>query len=254
MSATLEARGVSRHFGGLVAVHDVSLSVTPNCIHAVIGPNGAGKSTLVRILAGEIAPSSGQLFLGEAEITRTSQQRRSHLGIARSFQHAQLFGTMTALENCRVATQSRAPHAWSWLVASTRYRDQIEAAQAVLATVGLAERANHVAASLSHGEQRQLEIAVALATNPVVLLLDEPLAGMGHNEAQHMIELIGRLASSCAILMVEHDMDAVFSLADVLTVMVDGAVIAHGTPEAVRSNARVQLAYLGEAGALVGPS
>ena len=241
----LVATALGRRFGGLVAVDDVSLSLAPKTVHAVIGPNGAGKSTLVNLLSGELRPSTGTIRLGALDITHWPSHRIAQHGVARSFQHTNVFGAFSAFENCRLAAQSHHSNFGRWFKPAERYGDWNVAADAALAIVGLAARAGIVASALSHGERRALEIAMALATQPAVLLLDEPLAGMGPEESAHIVALLKRLAADHAILLVEHDMDAVFALADRLTVMVNGRILASGTPEAIRANADVQRAYLG---------
>lgn len=247
----LRACGLTRRFGGLLAVHAVDLTVHTGQIHAVIGPNGAGKSTLINLLAAELPPSAGSIMLDtgpgstHALAGRTADQV-SHLGIGRSFQKTNIFTGFTVLENVRLAAQSRRPRFWQVWKAASAWTDTRDCAWAALQMTGLTARADIMAAHLSHGEQRQLEIAMCLATAPTVLLLDEPLAGMGHEEALRMIELIAQLRRDHAIVLVEHDMDAVFAVADQLTVMVDGAVIASGPPARIRADAAVQAAYLGE--------
>jgi branched-chain amino acid transport system ATP-binding protein len=241
----LAATALGRRFGGLVAVDDVTLSLAPKTVHAVIGPNGAGKSTLVNLLSGELRPSTGTIRLGALDITHWPSHRIAQHGVARSFQHTNVFATFSAFENCRLAAQSHHRNFGRWFKPAERYGDWNAAAEAALAIVGLGARASIAAAALSHGERRALEIAMALATQPTVLLLDEPLAGMGPEESAHIVSLLKRLASDHAILLVEHDMDAVFALADRLTVMVNGRILASGTPEAIRANAEVQRAYLG---------
>jgi branched-chain amino acid transport system ATP-binding protein len=241
----LAATALGRRFGGLVAVDDVSLSLAPKTVHAVIGPNGAGKSTLVNLLSGELRPSTGTIRLGALDITDWPSHRVAQHGVARSFQHTNVFGAFSAFENCRLAAQSHHRNFGRWFKPAERYGDWNVAADAALAIVGLAARAGIAAAALSHGERRALEIAMALATHPSVLLLDEPLAGMGPEESAHIVALLKRLAADHAILLVEHDMDAVFALADRLTVMVNGRILATGAPEAIRANAEVQRAYLG---------
>lgn len=245
----LEALTLSKYFGGLAAVDQVSLEVGVGMLHAVIGPNGAGKSTLVNMLSGDLLPSSGSVFFRDRDISRLPPERRSHLGIGRSYQKTNIFPGFSALENCRLAAQSRQPHPFNWLRPALSYPGVVERARRALKQVGLDQRADEIALALSHGEQRQLEIAMCLATDPQLLLLDEPLAGMGTEESQKMVELIAGLAESHAILLVEHDMDAVFQLAKVLTVMVDGKVLASGAPEEIRANRQVQIAYLGGDGA-----
>ncbi|HKY07849.1 MAG TPA: ABC transporter ATP-binding protein, partial [Candidatus Binatia bacterium] len=214
-------------------------------LHAVIGPNGAGKTTLINLLSGDLPASSGTILFRGTEISGFAPERRSRLGIGRSYQKTNIFPAFTAFENCRLAAQSRAPRALNCLRDAHSYRDIMQHAEHALQAVGLADRRNLPALALSHGEQRQLEIAMCLATAPQLLLLDEPLAGMGTEESIKMIALIGKLAASHAILLVEHDMDAVFQLAKVLTVMANGKVLATGAPAEIRANREVQVAYLG---------
>jgi branched-chain amino acid transport system ATP-binding protein len=225
----LSAKNLTKRFGGLAAVNDVSIDLVRGQIHAVIGPNGAGKSTLTNLLSGDLPLTSGHIHLDGENITGWSMERISRRGLGRSFQKTNVFLPLSVFENVRLAA----------------HFDLAQTKQAIR----LAKLEHHtqtIAASMSHGEQRQLEIAMCLAGNPSVLLLDEPLAGMGVAEAERMIELLHSLKDNHAILLVEHDMDAVFALADVLTVMVDGRVIATGTPTAIRADAKVQAAYLGE--------
>ncbi|MCC6473415.1 MAG: ABC transporter ATP-binding protein [Burkholderiales bacterium] len=242
----LVATGLTRQFGGLTAVAGVSLELAHGVVHAVIGPNGAGKSTLANMLAGELRPSAGSIRYAGREISQLSADRRSRMGIGRSYQTTNVVRDFSALENCRLAAQSREPHAFNWLRSARSYRGIVEAAERSLEAVGLAQRAAVPAGHLSHGEQRQLEIAMCLATRPRVLLLDEPLAGMGAEESVSMIELLRAIAAEHAVLLIEHDMDAVFALAGVLTVMASGAVLDSGEPARVRANPAVQEAYLGE--------
>ena len=242
----LQVRDLSKHFGGLAAVDGVSLAVRTGELHAVIGPNGAGKSTLINLLSGELHASAGQIVFRGRDIGALAPERRSRLGIGRSFQKTNIFPSFTALENCRLAAQSRAPRPWHWLRDALSYEMIMAQARRALAAVQLQDRAGDLALALSHGEQRQLEIAMCLATEPQLLLLDEPLAGMGTEESQRMVQLIAKLSTSHAILLVEHDMDAVFQLAQTLTVMVDGRLLASGRPEQIRANHEVQVAYLGE--------
>jgi len=242
----LQARNLTKHFGGLVAVDDVSLAVCPGQLHALIGPNGAGKSTLINLLSGELRASSGQIIFQGREIGRLAPEQRSRIGIGRSYQKTNIFPSFTALENCRLAAQSRQPRPLAWWRDARGYESVMVKAQQALAAVSLSQRAGDLAFGLSHGEQRQLEIAMCLATEPRLLLLDEPLAGMGTEESLRMIELIKRLSANHAILLIEHDMDAVFQLAQVLTVMVDGRLLASGTPEEIRADRAAQAAYLGE--------
>jgi branched-chain amino acid transport system ATP-binding protein len=244
--ALLSAHELTKHFGGLTAVNKVSLQLFKGRIHAVIGPNGAGKSTLTNLLSGDITPSSGSVMLGERDITGHASERVSRAGVGRSFQKTNIFPSFTVWENTRLAAQSRKPMAAA-LWRNVKHAEATNAlAERALALAELSSRKDQLASALSHGEQRQLEIAMTLATEPTVLLLDEPLAGMGAEEAARMVTLLQRLKLDHAMLLIEHDMDAVFSLADELTVMVNGTVIATGTPEQVRANAQVQAAYLGE--------
>jgi branched-chain amino acid transport system ATP-binding protein len=243
----LQVRGLCKNFGGLAAVHNVSLGLSIGEVHAIIGPNGAGKTTLINLLSGDLPASAGRILLRGAEISHLAPERRSRLGIGRSYQKVNVFGDFSALENCRLAAQSREPHPLNWFKDAASYAGLMENAQRALCAVGLAHRVDAVAATLSHGEQRQLEIAMSLATDPQLLLLDEPLAGLGTEESLDMVTLIGRLAASHAVLLVEHDMDAVFRLARTLTVMVDGSILASGAPETIRANRQVQDAYLGSA-------
>ncbi len=246
MSETiLQVRELCKGFGGLAAVDHVSLDVKTGELHAVIGPNGAGKTTLIDLLAGDLRATSGSILFRGDEISDLTPEQRSLQGIGRSYQKTNIFPGFSALENCRLAAQSRVPHALNWLRDALSYDDVLRHARSALGSVNLSARVNDLALELSHGEQRQLEIAMCLATQPQLLLLDEPLAGMGAEESQKMIELIRRLAESHAVLLVEHDMDAVFQLADLLTVMVDGRVLASGTPKEIRANRDVQTAYLG---------
>ena len=236
---------LTRHFGGLTAVREVSLAAYMGQVHAVIGPNGAGKSTLVNLLSGDLAPSAGRVRLGGVDITGLPAHRISQLGVGRSYQKTNIFLPFSVFENCRLAVQSRLPSSMRFLKSASAYHEVNAAAQAALADAGLQGRGGVAAAALSHGEQRQLEIAMTLATRPSVLLLDEPLAGMGAEESARMVALLRRLRDKHAILLIEHDMDAVFSLADTLTVMVDGSVLESGPPEQIRASRAVQMAYLG---------
>lgn len=246
MSAALfEARGLTRRFGALVAVSEVSVALFEGEIHAVIGTNGAGKSTLINLLSGELPPSSGEVLLDGQDVTRWPQPKLAHAGIGRSYQRNNIFLPLTVFENCRLAAQSRVQRPWAWWESAQTCRTSTERARASIERAGLAAVAARTAASLSHGQKRQLEIAMCLATEPRVLLLDEPLAGMGPEESHRMLDLLRSLKTGHAILLVEHDMDAVFAVADRITVMVNGAVIATGTPGEVRTNRDVQAAYLG---------
>jgi branched-chain amino acid transport system ATP-binding protein len=241
----LAAQGLSRNFGGLAAVRNVSIELRHGELHAVIGPNGAGKSTLVNLLSGHLRPSAGAIQLAGREVAGEPCWRMTRLGVGRSFQRTNIFTSFSVLENVRLAAQAVGLPASRLLRAAHKEKSVIDAARGALERVGLAGSEHRITGTLSHGEQRQLEIAMALAANPKVLLLDEPLAGMGPEESERMIRLLKGLAQEHAILLVEHDMDFVFAVADWMTVMVDGAVLAAGRPEAVRTNAEVQRAYLG---------
>jgi branched-chain amino acid transport system ATP-binding protein len=242
----LVARNLTKRFGGLAAVNEVSLDVHQGAIHAVIGPNGAGKSTLTNLLSGDLQPTSGSITLLGQAITGWAPERISRSGLGRSYQKTNIFQPFTVWENVRLAAQSREPHAARWLKLASGFASNNERAANALEMAGLTARRDAIAATISHGEQRQLEIAMTLATGPRVLLLDEPLAGMGTAEAERMVQLLLKLKPQHAIMLVEHDMDAVFALADQLTVMVNGQVIASGSPAQVRADANVQSAYLGE--------
>ena len=244
--ALLSARQLTRRFGGQAAVNDVTLDLWRARIHAVIGPNGAGKSTLTNLLSGDLVPTTGSVTLAGRDVTGWSPERISRAGLGRSYQKTNIFLPFTVWENIRLAAQSRTPHAAGWLRLAGRVAAANERAERALELAGLQERRHHIAGAASHGEQRQLEIAMTLATDPQVLLLDEPLAGMGTAEAERMVALLLRLKQEHAMMLVEHDMDAVFTLADHLTVMVNGQVIASGTPAQVRADPSVQSAYLGE--------
>ena len=242
----LSVAGLSKYFGGLAAVSDVSLDLAMGEVHAVIGPNGAGKTTLINLLSGDLAPSSGSVRYEGRDIAGFPAHRIARLGIGRSYQKTNIFLEFSVFENCRLAAQAHLAGLGGFFRPARAYGEVNDAASRALALAGLAAREDAIAAALSHGEQRQLEIAMTLATSPRVLLLDEPLAGMGAEEAQRITALVKRLAADHAVLLVEHDMDAVFSVASRLTVMVNGRVLESGAPEAVRRSKAVQEAYLGE--------
>ena len=244
--AALRTQGLTRRFGGLVAVNDVSLECHAGRPHAVIGPNGAGKTTLINLLSGDLAPSDGRVLMGGRDVTGLPAHRISQLGVGRSYQRSNVFMGFSVFENCRLAAQSRLPSSMRFVRPAARYEEVNAAAERALHLTDLKSQKGKTAAALSHGERRQLEVAMTLATAPSVLLLDEPLAGMGAEEAARMVELLRRLAAGHALLLVEHDMDAVFALAATLTVMVDGRVLASGAPAQIRANPQVQEAYLGE--------
>lgn len=242
----LAATGVTRRFGGLTAVNDVSLTLARGQVHAVIGTNGAGKSTLINILSGELAPSSGQVMLGGRDITPWRQPQRARAGLGRSYQRSTLFPELSVFENCRLTAQAARQRFWHWWRPASDCRRSAELAHHALERTGLADDAARPAGLLPHGRKRQLEIAMCLAGEPRVLLLDEPLAGMGPEETDRILDLLQSLKAGHAILLVEHDMDAVFRIAETITVMVNGTAIASGAPADIRANADVRTAYLGE--------
>jgi branched-chain amino acid transport system ATP-binding protein len=250
--ALLEIEGLSKRFGGVVASDAISLNVPPGELHAVIGPNGAGKTTLIGQLAGELAPDAGRIRFEGRDVTALPTWRRSQLGLARSFQITSLFLDFTALDNVALAVQAHAGHSFQFWRPARREDSLREPARAALARVGLASRADVLVSKLSHGEHRQLEIAMALATNPRMLLLDEPMAGMGPEESARMVTMLRELKRQLTILLIEHDMEAVFALADRITVLVYGRIIASDAPEAIRANEEVRQAYLGEQEAVQG--
>lgn len=246
----MSARGLTKRFGGLAAVNDVSLELWLGQIHAVIGPNGAGKSTLANLLSGDLPPTSGRMTLGETDITGWTPEKISRHGLGRSYQKTNIFSTFSVWDNVRLAAQSRVQpspfNPLGWWRAAGHMQSVNQRAERAIELAGLQERRQVQAGATSHGEQRQLEIAMVLATDPKVILLDEPLAGMGQAEALRMIALIRSLKQDRGVLLVEHDMDAVFALADRLTVMADGKVIASGLPDDVRNHPAVRAAYLGD--------
>ena len=241
----LRGREITRRWGGLVAVDRVSIELERGSVHAVIGTNGAGKSTLINILSGEIPPSGGSVELLGQDVTRWTQPKRARAGLGRSYQRNTIYPSFTVFENCRLAAQAASQQPWCWWQDAQRCDASVAAAREAAAKAGLVALLERPAGLLSHGQKRQLEIAMCLATAPEVLLLDEPLAGMGAEETERMLALLAELRAEHAILLVEHDMDAVFRIADRITVMVNGCVIASDTPDAIRSNPQVQSAYLG---------
>ena len=242
----LEVRGLTKRFGALLASDNVDLEVQEGETHAVIGPNGAGKTTLIAQLAGNLRPDAGRVRFAGEDVTALSPQARSRKGFARSFQITSVYPEFTALENVMLAVQAHAGHSFRFWRPAREEQALFSPARAILEDVGLGGRADVLAANLAHGEQRQLEIATALATRPRLMLLDEPVAGMGVEETRHMIEFLSTLKGEKTIILVEHDMDAVFSLADRVSVLVYGRIIATGTPQEIRANPEVRRAYLGE--------
>ncbi|MGI3163421.1 ABC transporter ATP-binding protein [Pseudooceanicola sp. 200-1SW] len=246
MTELLQVRDLRKSFGALAVTDGVDLSVAEGELHAVIGPNGAGKTTLIAQLSGQLAPDSGQVIYAGRDITRADMAARVEAGLARSFQITALLPGMTVLENVALAVQARAGSSFRfWRDAGAEEVTNAQARQA-LEEVGLADRAGVLARALSHGEQRQLELAVALATKPRLLLLDEPLAGTGGAEAERLVALMQRLKGRLTLVLIEHDMDAVFQLADRISVLVYGRIVASGSPAAVRADPAVRAAYLGE--------
>jgi len=241
----LACEGLTRRFGGLTAVNRASLDFRLGEVHAVIGTNGAGKSTLVNMLSGEMPVSEGRILLEGQDITAWPQPRRARAGIGRSYQRTTIFPEFSVFENCRLSAQAAHARPWALWESAARCPASGRIAEEALAAAGLADLARRTAGSLSHGGKRQLEIAMCLATEPRVLLLDEPLAGMGAEETDRMLQVLQQLKSGHAVLLVEHDMDAVFRVAERITVMVNGEVIATGDPESIRRNPQVQVAYLG---------
>jgi branched-chain amino acid transport system ATP-binding protein len=242
----LSAQKLSKRWGGLLAVDNVSLELYRNQVHAVIGTNGAGKSTMINLLSGEFAPTSGEITLLGHNISQWSQPKRANNGLGRSYQRNTVFNNFTVFENCRLSAQGKFQKPWQIWQSASACQQSTEMAEKAILLTGLEALKERPAGLLSHGQKRQLEMAMCLATGPEVLLFDEPLAGMGAEETERMLGLLNDLRSQHAILLVEHDMDAVFRIADVITVMVNGAVIASGTPQSVRQNEMVQAAYLGE--------
>jgi branched-chain amino acid transport system ATP-binding protein len=242
----LETRKIRKSFGALLATDDVDFDVREGETHAVIGPNGAGKTTFIKQISGELRPDGGRVRFAGEDITTLSAPHRSRKGLARSFQITSIYREFSALDNVALAVQAHAGHSFRFWGAAREDSSLTGPANQILESIGLDKRKDVLAANLSHGEQRQLEIAMALATRPQLLLLDEPVAGMGTDESQRMIGLLAGLKGKKTIVLVEHDMDAVFTLADRISVLVYGRIIATGTPAEIRANAEVRAAYLGE--------
>ncbi len=242
----LDIRNLRKAFGALHVTDDVSFQVMPGELHAIIGPNGAGKTTLIHQLSGSLASDGGSVHFAGEDITRVDMAGRVHRGLARSFQITSILDGFTVLENAAMAVQARSGSSFRFFASAARESALNDAAMVALARVGLDDRAHRRAGSLSHGEKRQLEIAIALATGARLLLLDEPLAGTGHEESAVLVALMGELKTTHTIVLIEHDMDAVFALADRVSVLVYGRLIATGTAEEVRVHPEVRTAYLGE--------
>jgi branched-chain amino acid transport system ATP-binding protein len=243
----LRLEGLSKRFGGVVATDGVTMEVASGEVHALIGPNGAGKTTLIGQIAGSLASDAGEIhFLGR-NLTALKQHQRVKTGLARSYQITSIFGRISVLDNLALAVQARSGSSFSFWRPVSVEKEIFEEARSIVQEIGLVEKEKSLAATLAHGEQRSLEVGLALATRPRLVLLDEPMAGMGPEESQRVIALIERIRSRITVLLVEHDMDAVFRLADRISVLVNGRLIATGTPEAIKSNAQVREAYLGDA-------
>ena len=242
----LEIRNLRKRFGGIAASDGVSLRVRAGEVHALIGPNGAGKTTLIAQLSGSITPDEGEIFFLGNDVTRLRQHARVRAGLVRSYQITSIFGRFTVLDNLALAAQARTGSSLAFWQPVAAERALFEEARGIAADVGLAGKESMLAAALAYGEQRALELGLALATRPRLLLLDEPTAGMGPEESQRMIELVDRLRARLTVLLVEHDMDAVFRLADRISVLVSGSVLATDKPEAIRRNVDVRRAYLGD--------
>lgn len=242
----LRIEGLSKRLGALNVTNNVWLDVRPGETHALIGPNGAGKTTLIGQIAGEIAPDGGRIMIGGHDVTREPAHRRVHRGLARSFQIACIVPGFSVLENVALSAQGGEAHSFRFIRPAAGDETLNAPARAALQKVGLGARADVAAGSLSHGEKRQLELAMALVTTPSLLLLDEPMAGLGKAETARMLDVLRTVRGQCAILLVEHDMQAVFALADRVSVLVEGALIATGSPAAIRADAGVRAAYLGE--------
>ncbi len=243
--SVLRTEQLTKRFGGVTATDSVSLSLSEHRVHALIGPNGAGKTTLIAQLSGELAPDSGQVFLGDKNITKLNEPARVRAGLCRTFQISSLFHQFSVRENVAFSVQAESGHSYRFWSKVANNKTLNTRADNLLETLGLLDKANVTATSLSHGEQRQLEIAMALASKPSVLMLDEPMAGMGAEESSRLIELLKTLKSETTLLLVEHDMDAVFALADDLSVLVNGCLIASGVAAEVRTRPDVIDAYLG---------
>ena len=246
LEGRLEVEALTKAFGGLVAADAVSFDLKPGELHAFIGPNGAGKTTLINLLAGQLKTDTGSIIFDGIPITNWSAAARARRGLVRSFQITSIFRDFTALDNVALATQSRLGHSFHFWRPAREDPNLRDPSRSALEQVGLSDRADTPAGNLSHGEQRALEIAIALATEPKILLLDEPMAGMGTDDSERMIEFLRDLKERYTIMLVEHDMDAVFALADRITVLVYGRPIATGRPEEIRANPDVRQAYLGD--------
>jgi branched-chain amino acid transport system ATP-binding protein len=252
MADLLRVENLAKRFGGIVATDDLTFGIPEGELHAVIGPNGAGKTTLIAQLSGQLVPDSGRIYFAGGDITAVPMHARSALGLARSFQITSLFLDLSVLDNVALAAQARAGHSFHFWRNARHEPELRDPARTTLARVGLSARTDYTASALSHGEHRQLELAMALASKPRLLLLDEPMAGLGPEESARMVAMLRELKKELTILLVEHDMEAVFALADRITVLVYGRMIASGRPEDIRNNVQVRDAYLGEQEAVHG--
>jgi branched-chain amino acid transport system ATP-binding protein len=252
MADLLRVENLAKRFGGIVATDDLTFGIPEGELHAVIGPNGAGKTTLIAQLSGQLVPDSGRIYFAGGDITAVPMHARSALGLARSFQITSLFLDLSVLDNVALAAQARAGHSFHFWRNARHEPELRDPARTTLARVGLSARTDYTASALSHGEHRQLELAMALASKPRLLLLDEPMAGLGPEESARMVAMLRELKKELTVLLVEHDMEAVFALADRITVLVYGRMIASGRPEDIRNNVQVRDAYLGEQEAVHG--
>lgn len=244
----LEAKNLSKVFGGLVAVDDVSIQIKKGTMHAIIGPNGAGKTTLFNLLSGVMPPTSGKVFYKDQDITNVSPQKRAHLGIGRSYQITNIFSNLTVLENIRLAAQAMGKDSFKLLKLATSFQEYIDKAEEIIEMVGLTGRQMFLARNLPHGEKRKLELGIMLACDPELLLFDEPTAGMSSEQVPELIEIINKVVhiKDRTAILVEHRMDMVMSISDVVTVMNQGRILAEGNPHEISNNPEVQTAYLGD--------
>lgn len=246
MRAILELRGLAKRFGALAATDDLDLTIHEGEIHAIIGPNGAGKTTLIHQVSGALRPDAGSIAFDGHDVTRLGMHKRVERGLARSYQITNIFNGLSVRDNLALAVQARQGSSMRFWRAAISEEALFHEADAIAQRIGLDTRTETLAGKLSHGEQRRLEVGLALATKPKLLLLDEPMAGMGHDESDDLVPLIASLRPSVAVLLIEHDMDAVFRVADRISVLVAGRIIATGTPDEIRSNTEVKRAYLGD--------
>jgi branched-chain amino acid transport system ATP-binding protein len=248
MRVLMQTKALSKSFGRLAAVRDITLEFFEGEVHAIIGPNGAGKTTFLNMLSGELPPSSGSLYFDGCDVTGWSPDRLARAGIGRSFQHSSVFEDLSVHENIRLAAQTQFPKSFGCFLPAESYADVGERVDRVLDEIALGSSIHVPAGEISHGEQRELEVGMLLASAPKLMLLDEPTSGLGRDETLEMIAILGRLSDSRTLVLVEHDMDVVFQLADRISVLVEGSVLASGAPAAVRQDSAVRAAYLGQGG------